>query len=236
MTLYEHDCFQQTVSYVATGSSLPESIPGLTDPESSPLQLTVEGQSVATILAPWINTSVIIHRIDGYLSVTLQVPEPLSRAYEVGGLCSTGCPYSFDVGGLSLPEYPCTTDKITTAIRCLRINTTNELAQVVLTGSHSYSQLCTYDTLLTHNVTLLSLYLALGEDALRLPDVTTVVTTGEPTPETTPTSPETTPTTRPSIVILTEGSTDFISRGNPSASLLLHTLTLCLLAAVAMAR
>ena len=145
---------------------------------------------MATILAPWINTSIVIHRIDGYLSVTMQVPEPLSRANDVTGLCSRGCPSGFAVTErrVALPEYKCQQNRQITSLMCLALG----LATPAI-GSISYSELCVYDILLTHDLALLSLYSALNNDTLRLPDITEIApptlpnTTPPDTKETTPT-------------------------------------------------
>lgn len=191
VTLHSHSCFQPTVTYTATVSDLPDSIPGY-DPTGHPqLQLKVENKTMATILAPWINTSIVIHRTEGYLSVTLQVPEPLTRVNEVAGLCSQGCPDGFEVSdaALALPDYQCSQNKPNTAILCLEL-----MMPTLPTSSSSYSELCVYDILLTHNLTLLlSLYKALAEDALMLPDVTQIIVTP---PETTPPLTVTTQTSK----------------------------------------
>ena len=143
---------------------------------------------MATILAPWINTSIVIHRTDGYLSVTLQVPEPLSRNSEVMGLCSTGCPSGFELSqeAVVLNDYPCSQDKIHTSIMCLILDTPSD-------HSGQYGTMCSYDLLQTHDLSILSLYNALYNDTRLLPDVTEIITTLPPT-MTTPSISETTPT------------------------------------------
>ena len=199
VTLHSHSCFQPTVTYTATANDLPDSIPGFNARQHPQLQLTVENETVATILAPWINTSIVIHRAEGYLSVTLQVPEPLSREHEVTGLCSQGCPAGFEVAdeAISLPEYKCSGNKANTSIMCLEL-------MLPSFSPSSYTKLCVYDILLTHNVSLLlSLYKALADVALMLPDVTEIVNT--------PPRTDTTPTTRypqvTSIIVNPDSST-----------------------------
>ena len=60
------------------------------DNGNTSLQLHVDDSgTVASILAPWINSTIIIRRISGFLSVSLQVTGHL--AFESEGLC-TGCP------------------------------------------------------------------------------------------------------------------------------------------------
>lgn len=193
VTLHHHHCFQHTVTYTATADDLPESIPGLDDTSKlSLLKLTVENNSVATILAPWINATIVIHRTGGYLSATLQVPESLSHGNAVTGLCTEGCPTGFDVADatIDLPDYKCTKNRVSSAHMCLSLDVMAPLSQFTPMASRTYSHLCTYDLLLTHDLGLLSLYQALGEAALQLPDVTERVTT-------LPTSPDTMPPTDP---------------------------------------
>lgn len=218
VTLHRHDCFQQTVTYTATTAALSESIPGLAASDSSLLRLTVGNQTVATILAPWINTTIIIHRIDGYLSVTIQVPEPLSREDDVTGLCSDGCVAALQVSD-DLPEYKqrCSQNFRNTSIMCIALGITTPVS-----GS-LYSKLCSYDIALTHDPTLLSLYQALGEDARRLPDITQITTTVTTSPDT-PTSDNT--TNPPATVIF---NTERLVNSAPQLSPLLLYLLVCTL-------
>lgn len=217
VTLHRHKCFQQTVTYTATTVALSESIPGFAASDSSLLKLTVENQTAATILAPWINSSIIIRRIDGYLSVTIQVPEPLAREDDVTGLCSIGCAADFQVSDddFELPEYRhrCPQNRVDSSIMCLSLGITPPLQ----TESDTlYPQLCTYDLMLTHDTNLLSLYWALGEDAERLPDVTQITPTD---PATSPDTPMSSPTsaTPPRTVIINTGGV--VSSALPTAPL-----------------
>ena len=96
MTFYRSgSCLGETKSYVATfNSSLPQTFSDLTLPSncSANLQLQVNQEgTLATLMAPWINTTVIIRRSPGsnVLAVILQVPGRLG--FESDGLC-TGCP------------------------------------------------------------------------------------------------------------------------------------------------
>ena len=221
MTLHRHNCFQQTFVYSATKDGLPESVtrPGL--------HLSVVNGTLATIIAPWINTTIIIHRNQGYLSVTLQVPEPLSWATDVSGLCSDG----FDVFLLSdteleLPGYQCLTNRANVSIMCLSLH-----LSLPPVGTVTYSDLCVYDILSTHNLSLLSLYSALNNDALLLPDVTEIFI-DLPTRATSETTPTTSshPQVVSSVVIMPPSDNALLSQTAPSANPFpsLTLLTLCL--------
>lgn len=64
---------------------------------NSSLQLYLtEDRSIATIRATWINTTIIIRKIAGYLAVTLHIP--LEIAIHSEGLCTGGCPPQQYVG------------------------------------------------------------------------------------------------------------------------------------------
>lgn len=216
ITLHWHNCFQQTVTYTATTAALSESIPGLAASDSSLLSLTVENQTVATLLAPWINTSIIIHRIDGYLSVTIQVPEPLAREDDVTGLCSDGCVAALQVSD-DLPEYKkmCLQNYISASVMCLALGIPTPRSDGQL-----YPQLCSYDIALTHDSTLLSLYQALGEDANRLPDITQIPTVTIP-----PDTPTSVNTPKPLATAIF--NTETLVSSAPSVSPLLLYLLVC---------
>ena len=252
VTFSNHPCFEHTVSYVADVSSLSTcltsqdnttcpSLPNQTVATSlDSLQLTVSNQTVASLLAPWLNMSIIIHRVNGYLSVTLQVPEPLSRRNDVSGLCSTGCPAVTIQENTSLPNYKCPPDKLAAGLICLSLESVVQLYDSLQEQDRSirYSEPCRYDLVLTHNLSLVSLYEALAKDALQLPDVTTLtIPTTDPT-QTTPTPPKTTPTLPTgggSVHIMTATSSlDYVSGGislHPISLFITITstlLTLCL--------
>ena len=92
--LPDENCNPETQSYIATSNSpLPTVFTGASSPHNnhnSPIQLhtNIEG-TLTTILATWINSTIVIRRIHGYLGVTLHVTGRM--AFESEGLC-TGCP------------------------------------------------------------------------------------------------------------------------------------------------
>ena len=212
VTLHSHSCFPHSVSYTATvQEDLPHTVPGLNEQ-----LLTVTNGTVATIIAPWINTTIIIHRSQDYLSVTLQVPEPLTRSSDITGLCSEGCPTGFEVSDtdVEVTDYMCADNRLSVLVMCLTLDLT--LPPV---GSMTYTKLCAYDILLTHNLDLLSLYFALNEDALMLPDVIEFEVTTSPTEITTSSSSSSsrttpTPTDQPvsTIIIISPTVDGVISR------------------------
>ena len=222
VTLHGHSCFPHTVLYRATGEELPQPTPSQLFPG---LQLSVN-KTVASIVAPWINTTIIIHQADKHLSVSLQVPEPLSRANEVTGLCSEGCPPSFQPlpKEMELKWYGCTDNRYEVSVMCLVLG-----LAIPPSGTTTYSDLCLYDILKTHDLSLLSLYSALNQDALLLPDVTEIYTN----PPTTVMS-ETTPTSQhpqqvvSSIVILPPSEEPLVSQTVPSTHPLLSLTLLSL--------
>ena len=66
-------------------------------PPSPALQLHhSEGGTVITLIATWLNTTIIIRRVEGFLAVTLTVTGHM--AFESQGLCTAGCPHPQRVG------------------------------------------------------------------------------------------------------------------------------------------
>lgn len=226
VTFLPHPCSPEAVSYVASTSLLPTSLP---DGAYAPfLQLTVENGTMASILAPWINTTIVIHRAFGYLTVTLQVPEPLTREREVGGLCSDGCPaftrVHTPVFGNGCPEFA-----QQALMKCLDLSNVQDLPSY----NTPYTQICGYDVSKTHDVFLFSLFEAYAGDALLLPDVMGGTThtdpTSKPTTDTTQ-STETSSTTPNSIVLQPHTTSPYIAGAHTTCPLHLLLLSLSLLA------
>lgn len=226
VTFLPHLCSPEALSYVATTSSLPTSLP---DGAYAPfLHLTVENAATATILAPWINTTIVIRRAFGHLTVTIQVPEPLTREAEVGGLCSAGCPaFTWVPTNLFGNGCPAFAQALATCI---------DLSKDLPTHNPPYSQICGYDFGKTLDVSLLSLFEAYAGDALLLPDVmgdtmhTEPMSTFQPTIDTTQLR-ETSSTTQNSIVLQPHTTSPYVARAHTTSGLHLLLLSLCLLAA-----
>lgn len=83
-----------TNSYVAyRNMPLPTHLAGMESHNNtaSPLQLRMsEGGAVVTIVATWLNTTIAIRQMSGFLAVTAQVTGHM--AFESEGLCTAGCP------------------------------------------------------------------------------------------------------------------------------------------------
>ncbi len=167
-------CLVETKSYVAFADS-PLS-PNFTDdtaPDTnacgSTLQMNMDpndiddtGGGVVTLLAPWINTTVVIRRHANLLAVTLQVPGHLS--FESDGLCR-GCPAHafFNAKAFALDPNDCQGEKSNALFHCwffsqdIPGDNTNE----------TYGEMCRY-TLLRANSSdygALSFQKAVIEDA-----------------------------------------------------------------------
>ena len=85
-------------------------------------RLSIKNELLATLLAPWFNTSIVICRVFSYLMASLQVPEPLSRANAVDGLCSRGCPsHTLSATDLSTLAARCSSVEHIAFINCVNI-------------------------------------------------------------------------------------------------------------------
>ncbi len=92
VTFHTHECNSVVRTYMAynTEPLSSEFTPPWEDNSTSPLQLMLgEDGSVVTLMATWLNTTIIIRQYAEFLSITLQVPLEISLESE--GLC-TGCP------------------------------------------------------------------------------------------------------------------------------------------------
>ena len=74
-----------------------QDVSGVSAAPSSSLQLHVsEEGTVVTLVATWINTTIIVRRIAGFLAVTLTVGGQMTFSSQ--GLCVAGCPEPQTVG------------------------------------------------------------------------------------------------------------------------------------------
>lgn len=63
----------------------------------SPLQLHLsEGGTVVTLLATWLDTVIVIRKMERFLAITIKVTGRM--AFESEGLCNSGCPNHQYVG------------------------------------------------------------------------------------------------------------------------------------------
>ena len=166
------NCLGETKSYVVTldDASLPQNFTDHSLPNncSANLQLIMNSDGTAvTLLASWINTTVIVRKHANLLGVTVQVPGHLG--FESDGLCR-GCPAhaNFNVSQFNdkASEY-CDDENWSILYLCFfgfsnRFNIHNA----------SYADICTYH-LWRGNTTSheeLSFLLAVSNDAVLLPD------------------------------------------------------------------
>ena len=177
VTFFVGKCSERQ-SYVAySGNPLPYSFTGGFFPfnAGSPLQLNVTSDgTVASLLATWLNMSVIIRNHFGYLSVTVQVPGRL--IFDTEGLCNGGCPHHTYLGTEQFRNeevMKCSEDYNSVVLHCFTwLSNKDGLLRFTNT---SYVYLCVFDTLKTHNLYMLSMSVAVSNDALQLPDVGFVV-------------------------------------------------------------
>ena len=170
------NCLGETKSYVATlNSPLPQNFTDLTVPSncSANLQLSVDADgSVVSLLATWINTTIVIRRHADLLAVTVQVPGHL--AFESDGLCR-GCPAHayfnmtrFNYLMSSIQE--CSTASNSVTFLCYFGFANRRVFNNVINAS--YPDVCIY-SLWRGNTTsydVLSLLLAVSNDAEMLPN------------------------------------------------------------------
>ena len=182
MTFFPSNCSPSMLLYIANTTHLPPTFsPGTYSPFA---RLTVENGSLTTLLAPWLNTSIVIRRAFGYLMVSLQVPEPLSRASAVDGLCSRGCPtHALSATDLSTLAAGCSSAKQAALINCVNLYSMMP-AKLLRPGSN---HACSYDLLNTYNASLFKLHSAFIQDSLLLGDRTDNPTDSPPTPSAPPT-------------------------------------------------
>ena len=182
VTFSSHTCSPQR-TYIADSSlPLPPTFAdGSTSSSSDALQLTV-GDNVTSLLATWLNTTIVLRQYAGYLSVTIQLPG--HQAFESEGLC-TGCPphAHIDIAqALAMDQQNCVNEKNTAVGSCFTRGGVTGFGELVRNAS--YGDACTFDVLRAGTLDILSLVSATTGDARALPPVGFV-----PRPEPTDSSP-----------------------------------------------
>ena len=162
----------ETKSYVATlDSPLPQNFSDHSVPNncSANLQLIVSSDSTAvSLLATWINTTIVIRKHANLLGVTVQVPGHL--AFESNGLCR-GCPAHayFNVSRFNdKASEHCESENWSVLFLCFN-NFSNKFNSIF---NNSYADVCQY-SLWRGNTTRyneLSFLVAVSKDAKLLPD------------------------------------------------------------------
>jgi hypothetical protein len=176
ITLYSSDCTAGAVfNYVANADKdLPQHISSSqlnVLPLFQPLEFTVDSsRTTASILAPWINTTIVLRRILGYLSIVVQMPASL--AFQSYGLCHIGCPIHTQHNiNVELSRY--CTPIYNPAINFCGINAT-----LINSGPSSLNLVnaCTFDILKSKTYKPPHLYRNMIEDYKALPNVGKYIT------------------------------------------------------------
>ncbi len=210
-----------TLSYVATNSaSLPLTLTdGRTlDNSNSPLQLksstTSANSSVVSLLAVWINTTIIVRRHNDALSVSVYIPGDMSFYSE--GLCR-GCPRHayFNVTSFnSQVATRCSSSNYDAIFQCFIHSELVDQIQFNDITNNTYLEHCQFNLYKKESLDALSIMRSVGQDARLLPDigfVPIVVVPSPPSP-----SPGTYPSSSPTIII--ETSTDHVETSSTTAS------------------
>lgn len=142
----------------------------VTDPQNSALLLQVdEDGSLATLLALWVNATIVIRRHEGFLSVTLQVPGRVS--FQSDGLC-TGCPPHAYV---NITDYKnkmqdlCIAETSAVSTNCfLHAGVQNQQSFSPIVNN-TYLEACVYSLYKGGNVSILELFNRIASDAKLLP-------------------------------------------------------------------
>lgn len=174
MTFYSSgSCLAETKSYVAFANSplspnfTDDTAPNTDNTCGSTLQMNMnstDAGGVVTLLAPWINTTVVIRRYADLLAVTLQVPGHLS--FQSDGLCR-GCPAHahFDAVKFSTNLGDCSGVSNTALFHCWEF--TQNLPEFADVVNITYGEICRYNLLRANSggYGVLSFQKAVVEDA-----------------------------------------------------------------------
>ena len=133
-----------------------------------------QNRTVASILAPWLNLTVIVRKHDDMLGVVLRMPADIAR--NADGLCSTQCP-SHSVHNInSFKARKCVEDANSALYAC----TFNADLYKILHGASRtdqislipiFSDICSFDVLNSLSYSVLSFMKAIAKDYRLLPDV-----------------------------------------------------------------
>lgn len=173
ITLRSTQCtFGATFNYVASaGSPLPSDI-STTDATIRslyhPLEFNIDGsKTTASILAPWLNLTVIIRKVGDQLSIVLRLPADIMDESE--GLCQTGCPNYMQYNRKKILNKSCSGDSSKALLAC---SMTAGLLNFFISKpkvSSTMAELCRIDTLYDSSYSLLPLYIGIAKDILALP-------------------------------------------------------------------
>ena len=220
----DNSCNPIARSYAAYNSEpLPsEFMPSFTAMEklTSPLQL-VHNRTVTTLLATWLNTTIIIRQYASFLSISIKVPRKI--AVESDGLCK-GCPahhyINIDVFN-SLLDSNCPEEHNNVVLNCYDHGGIVNQDQLITVRNNSYLDACIYSMHKIKNNSVISMFNAIANDARLLAGIENELFTDN----------QLTPTTLPattSAMVRTSTNSPISS----SISLYFSTLTLVLLMCV----
>ena len=216
VTFHAHSCNSVPRTYTADNIEplVSEFIPPRSDDTTSPLQLTLgEDGSVVTLMATWLNTTIIIRQYAQFLSITLQVPGEISMESE--GLC-TGCPSDLYVNITAFNEKVpslCPDDNTRAISNCFDhagVANQNPLQNVF---NNSYLEACVFSMFKIKTSEVLTMFNAIASDATLLMNVGK---RPRPTPSTFTINPPNSRPTRPPRI--TEAATDDLTSTSGSSS------------------
>lgn len=173
ITLHSPQCTSRAVfNYVATADKdLPTALHS-SDYRIMPLYQPLEfhinpTKTMASILAPWLNLTVIIRRHHNYLSIVMQMPADLLDSSE--GLCHTGCANHTQNNINKLKQSSCNSDVSLSLRGCITAGLLNVIpseSQLSLLLTH----ICQFDVLKNLTYSVLSILKAVANDYILLRD------------------------------------------------------------------
>ena len=180
VTFFPHSCSPRRTYIAKSSLPLPSTFTDGSSSSGGALQLTVDANgTVASLLATWLNTTIVLRQYAGYLAVTIQLPG--LQAFESEGLCR-GCPSHTHLDmsqALAMNQQSCVEQNNIAAINCFTKGGVTGFGDLVRNAS--YTDMCRFDVLKAENLNILSLVNATVRDATALPPVGFVPSPLEPT-------------------------------------------------------
>ena len=137
-------------------------------PLFQPLEFHINpNKTMASILAPWLNLTLIIRRHHNYLSIVMQMPADLLDSSE--GLCHTGCANHTQNNINNLKQSSCNHDVFLSLRGCIGAGLLNVIpseSQLSLLLTH----ICQFDVLKNLTYSVLSILKAVANDYILLRD------------------------------------------------------------------
>lgn len=174
VTFHTHNCNSVARTYTADNMEplASEFTPPRSDNTTSPLQLTLgEDGTVVTLMATWLNTTIIIRQYAQFLSITLQVPGEI--LLESKGLC-TGCPSDLYVNITAFNDRvssSCSEDNKKSIYNCFEhagVANTHPLTNLF---NNSYLDACVFSMFKIRTPEVLSMFNAVASDAKLLMNI-----------------------------------------------------------------